>query len=135
MSESIMPISRREILVGGAAAMAVAWLPLPAAAGQPKPASAPAPQNEARGETYMNRITTKDGTSIFYKDWGTGPAIVFSHGWPLIADAWDAQMLSFGRHGYRVVAHDRRGHGRSEQTWTGNDYDTFADDFAELLER
>ncbi len=83
----------------------------------------------------MNRITTKDGTSIFYKDWGTGPTVVFSHGWPLNADAWDAQMLFLGQQGYRVVAHDRRGHGRSEQTWTGNEYDTFADDLAELLEK
>ena len=83
----------------------------------------------------MNRITTKDGTSIFYKDWGTGPTVVLSHGWPLSADAWDAQMLFLGLRGYRVVAHDRRGHGRSEQTWTGNEYDTFADDLAELLEK
>jgi len=83
----------------------------------------------------MSTITTKDGTSIFYNDWGTGPTVVFSHGWPLNADAWDAQMLFLGQQGYRVVAHDRRGHGRSGQTWTGNDYDTFADDFAELLEK
>ena len=83
----------------------------------------------------MNRITTKDGTSIFYKDWGIGPTVVFSHGWPLNADAWDVQMLFLGQQGYRVVAHDRRGHGRSEQTWTGNEYDTFADDLAELLEK
>ena len=83
----------------------------------------------------MNTITTKDGTSIFYKDWGTGPTVVLSHGWPLSADAWDAQMLFLGQQGFRVIAHDRRGHGRSEQTWTGNDYDTFADDFAELLEK
>jgi non-heme chloroperoxidase len=135
VSKSITPISRREVLIGGVAAMAVAGLPLPAAAGQPKPASAPAPQKQVRGETYMNRITTKDGTSIFYKDWGTGPTVVLSHGWPLSADAWDAQMLFLGLRGYRVVAHDRRGHGRSEQTWTGNEYDTFADDLAELLEK
>jgi len=83
----------------------------------------------------MNRITTKDGTSIFYKDWGMGSTVVFSHGWPLSADAWDAQMLFLRQQGYRVVAHDRRGHGRSEQTWTGNEYDTFADDLAELLEK
>ena len=83
----------------------------------------------------MSTITTKNGTSIFYKDWGAGPTVVFSHGWPLNADAWDAQMLFLGQQGYRVVAHDRRGHGRSEQTWTGNDYDTFADGFAELLEK
>lgn len=135
MSKSITPISRREILVGGAAAMAVAVLPLPAAAASPQPAGALAPQNEALGGTQMNRITTKDGTSLFYKDWGTGPTVVFSHGWPLNADAWDAQMLFLGQQGYRVVAHDRRGHGRSQQTWSGNDYDTFADDFAALLEQ
>jgi non-heme chloroperoxidase len=135
MSKLKTPISRREILIGGAATVAVAGLSLPAAAGQPKPASAPAPQKQVRGGTYMNSITTKDGTSIFYKDWGTGPTIVFSHGWPLNADAWDAQMLFLGQQGYRVVAHDRRGHGRSEQTWTGNEYDTFADDLAELLEK
>ena len=135
MSTSKTPISRREILIGGAATVAVVGLSLPAAAGQPKPAGASAPQKQVQGETYMNRITMKDGTSIFYKDWGTGPTVVFSHGWPLNADAWDAQMLFLGLRGYRVVAHDRRGHGRSEQTWTGNDYDTFADDFAELLEK
>jgi non-heme chloroperoxidase len=135
MSKSKTPISRREILLGGAATVAVAGLSLPAAAGQPRPASASAPQKQVRGETHMNRITTKDGTSIFYKDWGTGPTVVFSHGWPLNADAWDAQMLFLGQQGYRVVAHDRRGHGRSEQTWTGNEYDTFADDLAELLEK
>jgi non-heme chloroperoxidase len=135
MSKSITPISRREILLSGAAAVAVTGLPLPAAAGEPKPASAPAPQKQVRGETHMNRITTKDGTSIFYKDWGMGSTVVFSHGWPLSADAWDAQMLFLRQQGYRVVAHDRRGHGRSEQTWTGNEYDTFADDLAELLEK
>ena len=83
----------------------------------------------------MGKIATKDGTSIFYKDWGSGPTVVFSHGWPLNADAWDAQMLFLGQQGYRVVAHDRRGHGRSEQTWSGNDYDTFADDLAALLDK
>lgn len=82
----------------------------------------------------MNSITTKDGTQIYFKDWGTGKPVVFSHGWPLSADAWDAQMLFLAQHGYRVIAHDRRGHGRSEQTWTGNEMDTYADDLAELLE-
>jgi non-heme chloroperoxidase len=82
----------------------------------------------------MITITTKDGTRIFYKDWGTGPVVTFSHGWPLSADAWDAQMLFLASHGYRVIAHDRRGHGRSSQTWTGNDMDTYADDLAILLE-
>jgi non-heme chloroperoxidase len=82
----------------------------------------------------MPTITTKDGTSIYYKDWGTGQPIVFSHGWPLNADAWDAQMLFLGQHGYRVIAHDRRSHGRSTQTWDGNEMDTYADDLAQLFE-
>src|SRR5438094_4179989 len=76
--------------------------------------------------------TTKDGTSIFYKDWGTGQPITFSHGWPLTADAWDAQMLFLGQQGYRVIAHDRRGNGRSSQPWDGNEMDHYADDLAEL---
>lgn len=135
MSKTKRPITRREVLVSGAAALAVAGLPVLATADQPKTTGALAPKNQVRGETHMNRITTKDGTSIFYKDWGTGPTVVFSHGWPLSADAWDAQMLFLGQRGYRVVAHDRRGHGRSEQTWTGNEYDTFADDLAELLQK
>ncbi len=83
----------------------------------------------------MATITTKDGTKIFYKDWGTGQPIVFSHGWPLSADDWDGQMLYFGNLGYRVIAHDRRGHGRSDQTWGGNDMNTYADDLAELFEK
>src|ERR1700745_755117 len=83
----------------------------------------------------MAIITTKDGTHIYYKDWGTGQPIVFSHGWPLTADDWDAQMLFFGQRGYRVIAHDRGGHGRSDQTWEGNDMDTYADDLAELTEK
>ena len=81
----------------------------------------------------MNTFTTKDGTSIYYKDWGTGPAVTFSHGWPLSADAWDAQMLFLAQRGYRVIAHDRRGHGRSGQTWDGNNMDQYADDLAELM--
>jgi non-heme chloroperoxidase len=83
----------------------------------------------------MSTITTSDGTEISYKDWGPKDArpIVFSHGWPLNADAWDGQMVFLGEHGYRVIAHDRRGHGRSSQTWTGNDMDTYADDLATLV--
>ncbi len=77
-------------------------------------------------------ITTKDGTQIYYKDWGEGQPIVFSHGWPLSADDWDAQMLFFGQQGYRVIAHDRRGHGRSSQTGDGHDMDHYADDLAAL---
>ena len=80
----------------------------------------------------MDMITTKDGVRIYYKDWGTGQPIVFSHGWPLSADDWDAQLLFFLNHGYRVIAHDRRGHGRSSQTGDGHDMDHYADDLAAL---
>lgn len=82
----------------------------------------------------MNTLAMKDGTSIYYKDWGTGPVVTFSHGWPLSADAWDAQMLFLAQKGYRVIAHDRRGHGRSGQTWQGNTMDQYADDLATLME-
>ena len=82
----------------------------------------------------MPTITTKDGAKIFFKDWGSGQPVVFSHGWPLCADAWDEQMFFLASNGYRAVAHDRRGHGRSSQTWTGNDMDTYADDLAALTE-
>ncbi|MFC0513446.1 alpha/beta fold hydrolase [Mucilaginibacter angelicae] len=82
----------------------------------------------------MSTITVKDGTEIFYKDWGTGQPLVFHHGWPLSADDWDAQMMFFLAQGYRVIAHDRRGHGRSSQTDTGNEMDTYAADVAELVE-
>ncbi|WP_114811640.1 alpha/beta fold hydrolase [Paraburkholderia kururiensis] len=82
----------------------------------------------------MSTIITKDGTQIFYKDWGTGRPVVFSHGWPLNADAWDTQMLFLVQHGFRVIAHDRRGHGRSDQPFQGNDMDTYADDLAALLD-
>jgi non-heme chloroperoxidase len=82
----------------------------------------------------MSTITTKDGTEIYYKDWGTGSPVVFSHGWPLDADAWDLQMMFLANNGYRVIAHDRRGHGRSGQPWNGNDMDTYADDLAALVQ-
>lgn len=82
----------------------------------------------------MSTITTKDGTEIYYKDWGEGPVVTFSHGWPLNADAWDAQLLFLVQNGYRVVAHDRRGHGRSSQPSNGNDMNGYADDLADLIE-
>jgi non-heme chloroperoxidase len=82
----------------------------------------------------MSTITTKDGTDLYYKDWGEGPAVTFSHGWPLSADAWDGQMLFLAQHGFRVVAHDRRGHGRSGQPSSGNDMNGYADDLATLIE-
>jgi non-heme chloroperoxidase len=82
----------------------------------------------------MSTITTRDGTSLYYKDWGSGPPVVFSHGWPLSSDSWESQMLFLAEHGYRVIAHDRRGHGRSSQPWQGNDMNTYADDLATVLE-
>jgi non-heme chloroperoxidase len=82
----------------------------------------------------MSTIATKDGTQIYYKDWGTGRPVVFSHGWPLTADAWESQMVFLASRGYRCIAHDRRGHGRSTQPWDGNEMDTYADDLALLIE-
>ena len=82
----------------------------------------------------MSFVSRPDGADIFYKDWGDGPPVLFSHGWPLNADSWDYQMLYLATHGFRCVAHDRRGHGRSTQTWHGNDMDTYADDLAAVIE-
>ena len=82
----------------------------------------------------MSFITTRDGTQIHYKDWGSGPPVLFSHGWPLTGDAWESQMLFLGMQGFRVIAHDRRGHGRSSQPWDGNEMDTYADDLATLMD-
>jgi non-heme chloroperoxidase len=83
----------------------------------------------------MSTITTKDGTQIYYKDWGAGPPVVFSHGWPLSADSWESQMMFLASNGYRCIAHDRRGHGRSSQSWGGNDMDTYASDLSDLIEK
>ncbi len=82
----------------------------------------------------MSMITMQDGTQIYYKDWGSGQPVVFSHGWPLCSDSWEAQMMFLASNGYRCIAHDRRGHGRSSQPWNGNEMDTYADDLSELIE-
>jgi non-heme chloroperoxidase len=97
-------------------------------------ANSPGATIQAEKGGHMPTIKTRDGAKIFYKDWGKGQPVVFSHGWPLNADAWDDQMFFFASNGYRAIAHDRRGHGRSTQTWNGNDMDTYADDLAALVE-
>jgi len=126
-------VTRRELLIGGTAVVVAVALPSALTGAVAKAKNSTFPISN-QGEKHMTTITTKDGTQIYYKDWGTGQPIVFSHGWPLTADDWDAQMLFFGQHGYRVIAHDRRGHGRSSQTWDGNEMDTYADDLATLTE-
>jgi len=127
-----LPISRRTVLGTAAGALGASLLGLPELV-PVQTANAQASQPSAE-EKKMGMITTKDGTQIFYKDWGKGQPVVFHHGWPLSADDWDSQMLFFLSKGYRVIAHDRRGHGRSTQTAVGNDMDTYAADVAELAE-
>ena len=117
--------SRRNLLLGSAAAVAGSAATLASAGVSAKPTAAPAQRT--------SYVTMKDGTQIYYKDWGAGPVVVFSHGWPLNSDAWEDQMMFLANNGYRCIAHDRRGHGRSSQPWDGNNYDTFADDLATLL--
>ena len=122
--------SRRKFLVRSTGIVAVASLPaltMNATAQQLKPVTS---SDQNRGAPNMSIVTTKDGTQIYYKDWGKGQPIVFSHGWPLSADDWDAQMMFFLNRGFRVIAHDRRGHGRSTQTADGHDMDHYADDLA-----
>jgi non-heme chloroperoxidase len=122
--------SRRELLVGGAAAALVSAAPLAAASDS----KATPPPNRSKGAHTMETISTKDGVDLFYKDWGSGQPIVFHHGWPLSSDDWDSQMLFFLQHGYRVVAFDRRGHGRSSQVAEGHDMDHYAADAAVVVE-
>jgi non-heme chloroperoxidase len=117
--------SRRNLIAAG--------LGIAAVAGPAVASAATAPAKAAAGPV-RDRIKVADGTEIFFKDWGSGQPIVFSHGWPLSADDWDAQMMYFSARGYRVIAHDRRGHGRSTQTWGGNEMDTYADDLLALVQ-
>jgi non-heme chloroperoxidase len=123
--------SRRKFLITGISLAAAGSVPIAALAATEK-TNAAAVVHSTKGRQTMSTITTKDGTEIFYKDWGKGQPIVFSHGWPLTADDWDAQMMFFLNHGFRVIAHDRRGHGRSSQTADGHDMDHYADDLAAL---
>jgi non-heme chloroperoxidase len=129
--EALAPagLNRREFVVAGAATLLASALPTAAMAAASTAGKTSPPH---QGEHGMSMLTTKDGVDIYYKDWGTGPAIVFSHGWPLSSDDWDAQMMFFLNHGFRVIAHDRRGHGRSSQTALGHDMDHYADDLAAL---
>lgn len=134
MKPPVSAASRRDVLQGAAAVALAATLPTAVLATIASPAQAQTTHaTRNKGNPTMSTITTKDGTQIFYKDWGSGQPIVLHHGWPLSADDWDNQMLFFLEKGYRVIAHDRRGHGRSTQTDTGNDMDTYAADVAELV--
>jgi non-heme chloroperoxidase len=122
--------SRRTFLAGNAAVAAAGALAF-------TPAGVAAQSTDSlahdKGASLLDTFTTKDGTEIYYKDWGSGQPIVFSHGWPLTIDAWEDAMFYLARNGYRCVGHDRRGHGRSSQPWNGNDMDTYADDLATLI--
>ena len=132
-SSSAIP-SRRNLLLNSVAVAASIGMPAAAIAADKQPSGKQTAAGHAHGKPTANSITTKDGTQIYYKDWGSGRPVVFSHGWPLTADAWEGQMVYLAERGFRAIAHDRRGHGRSGQPWNGNDMDTYADDLAALIE-
>ncbi|MFP4893723.1 alpha/beta fold hydrolase [Paraburkholderia sp. EG304] len=120
--------TRRKLLIGGAAA---AMLP---GTVQASPAVASPQASKANHRHFSSSISSKDGTQLYYKDWGAGRPVVFCHGWPLSSDSWESQMMLVASHGFRAVGHDRRGHGRSSQPWNGNEMDTYADDLATVFE-
>jgi len=126
--------TRRDILIGGGTMLIAAAMPAAITAAGAKTGDSTLPSGTTQKGKRSTTITTKDGTQIYYNVWGSGQPVVFSHGWPLSADAFEDQMFFLASRGYRCIAHDRRGHGRSNQPWNGNDMDTYADDLATLVE-
>jgi non-heme chloroperoxidase len=125
-SEEQVDQQRRTVMLGGVAALGALNFPFVA--------TAATQAHQFHGEKKMAYFKTKDGTDIYYKDWGSGQPVVFCHGWPLNSDSWESQMIFLAAQGYRCIAHDRRGHGRSSQPWQGNDMDHYADDLHQLIE-